>query len=128
MVKVHEALGQVPVRGQRDQVEGGQRHERVEEDLGVPQDVQRAVAQEGDVDVVAERNQPQGVAEQGSEEDLPGDDQVVEEELDKVEDDEEREEGVEMDVEGKPPLNIRLAAPEREETLYCYLILKKNNI
>ncbi len=40
VVEVHEALGEVPVRRQREQVEGQQGQERVEEGAGAVQDVQ----------------------------------------------------------------------------------------
>ncbi len=40
MVEVHEALGEVPVRRQREQVEGQQGQERVQEGPGAVQDVQ----------------------------------------------------------------------------------------
>ena len=41
---------------------------------------------------------------------------MVEEELDKVQDDQEREEGVQVDVEREAPLNVHLAASEKEVT------------
>ena len=47
------------------------------------EDVQRAVAEEGDVDVVPEGHQPQRVAKQRREEHLPADYEVIEEELER---------------------------------------------
>ncbi len=112
MVEIHEALRQVPVGQQRPQVEEGQREERIQKDASPVQNVERAVPQEGDVDVVSEGHQPQAVAEQRGRERLARDDQVVEEELDKVQDDQQGEEGVQVHVEGVAPLDVGLTAPE----------------
>ncbi len=55
------------------------------------------ISQEGDVDVVGDGDDPEGIAEQGGDEPVPADDDVVEEQLNEVKNHQEREEGAKFD-------------------------------
>lgn len=64
MVKVHDAATYVQAGQRGHQIVEEERHQRVENNLRVLQEWQRAVAEEGDVAIVDDRNHEQGVAEQ----------------------------------------------------------------
>ena len=70
-VKVHQTTAEVPVQAEGQHVEDCQDSEGREEVVRSRQHVEGAVAQESDVDVVAEGNQPQGVPQQCRNEHLP---------------------------------------------------------
>ena len=84
MVKVHENPREVPLGQDGEQDEDGDRHHRVEKDCRLVEYLERAVAQEGDVHVVAEGHHPQRVAEGGRKVPEAADDGVPEEQLCKI--------------------------------------------
>ena len=65
LVKIHQTLAEVPVDSKGDEVENNKNCERSEKVVSPIEDVEGAVAEEGDVDVIAECNEPQGVSKHG---------------------------------------------------------------
>jgi hypothetical protein len=54
MVEIHQALANVPIDNQSCQVDDDQGHKRIEEYFGSLQNMERMVAQESNVQVVAD--------------------------------------------------------------------------
>ena len=81
MVKVHEVSREVPLCQDGEQHEDCDGDDRVEKDGRLVEYLERAVAQERDVDVVAEGHHPHRVAQGGRRVPGPADDGVPEEEL-----------------------------------------------
>ncbi len=90
-----------------DKEEEEQRKEEEEEGVGGT-----VVAEEGDVEVVGEGEGVHGVGDDGGEE-ARAEDQGQQEELEHVEDDEQREEGVAVDVERVEPLHLLVHGVQR---------------
>ena len=65
LVEIHQTSAEVPIEAQREDVHHSQDGEGGQEVVGPGKDVQRAVAQEGNVDVVAQSDQPQRIPEHG---------------------------------------------------------------
>ena len=81
VVKVHEVSREVPLCQDGEQHEDCDGDDRVEKDGRLVEYLERAVAQERDVDVVAEGHHPHRVAQGGRRVPGPADDGVPEEEL-----------------------------------------------
>ena len=86
VVKIHKALGKVPVDDEGHQKEESEGDHRVQKHPRPVQNGQRAVAQERYVVVVREGNQPQGVAEQGGHEPGLTDEEMIEKQLHEMKD------------------------------------------
>ena len=65
LIEIHQASAEVPVQAESEEVDDDEEGEGGEEVVGPVQDVEGAVAQESDINVVAQSDQPQRVAKHG---------------------------------------------------------------
>jgi len=109
LVEVHEAGAEVPVEAKSKDVQKCQDCQWCQKIVCPVQHVEGAVAKESDVNIVTQSYQPQAVAKECGKKYFSFYDGVVDKELDKVEDDQDGDESIEMNIKAEAPLNVLIS-------------------